>query len=1200
MTKAGYYRQPTIRHEQLVFVAEDDLWTVEVGGGVARRLTANLGEVSRPCLSPDGQWLAFTGKEDGPTEIYVMPAAGGVAERRTYLGASTLAIGWSRDGQHILFNSNARHPFPKMHEPYRIPRTGGEPEPLPYGPCTWICERTGPAVVICRNGYDPARWKRYRGGTAGEIWIDRAGDGSFEKLMITATNPSRPMLIGDRIYFLDDQEGIGNLYSCTLEGDDLRRHTDHEEFYVRQPQSDGRRIVYHAGGDLFVFDPATDQTAPVEFDFPSPRVQQQRRFVAPGRFLEEYALHPQGHSVAIVTRGQLFAMGLWEGAAQPIGAAEGVRYRLAQWLPDGQRIVVSSDAGGEERLEIHSVDPLVPPVRYEELDLGRPIDIAVAPEADRLVVSNHRFELWHVDLVARAAQMIDRSHYERISGISWSGDGRFVAYSLRETQNTAAIRICQIDSGAVHRITEPVLYDVSPVFDPEGRYLYFLSYRQFDPVYDNLQFDLSFPRGVKPYLVTLRKDLPSPFVPLPRAPGEKSKGEPAEKGKGEGSGKGDSATKGNSDTKGENDPSAAKSSAANPAVTSAEQKTAEATSASGETTPGDKSAKSDAETPDPKHWRIDFDGIAERIVAVPVPDARYAQIDALKNKILFLSFPIEGKLSAGSSANGAANGVLEAYNLEELEKETLVGGVGGFTLSAQRKTLAYRSGQRIRVIKAGEKSDEGRGSDSPSRKNGWLDLRRLKVAVLPVAERRQMYRETWRLEREHFWADDMSQIDWQRIYERYLPLVERVSTRSEFSDLLWEVQGELGTSHAYEAGGDYRPEPRYDQGLLGADFAYDADRGGYRITSLVRGDAWEDGKDSPLCEPGLCVSVGDVILAINGRRLTDKFTPGQALVHQADSEVAITLAAAPTDPPSGAKCVGELSSPPAETASAASSPSDPTSPSDARLPSESNNPAPAPSTPPSAASSPQAKPLATRTITVRALRDDRAARYRQWVEGNRRRVHTLTGGRCGYLHIPDMGPRGFSEFHRYYLSEIERGGLVVDLRFNGGGHVSSLLLEKLARRPVGYCVPRYGRPHSYPDAAKGGPLVALTNEHAGSDGDIFSHCFKIYQLGPLVGKRTWGGVIGIWVRHWLVDGTVTTQPEFSFWFEDVGWNVENYGTDPDIPVEITPADYAAGHDPQLERGVALVIAAMETAPRVPSFDSRPSRALPKLPPRKRT
>ncbi len=366
-------------------------------------------------------------------------------------------------------------------------------------------------------------------------------------------------------------------------------------------------------------------------------------------------------------------------------------------------------------------------------------------------------------------------------------------------------------------------------------------------------------------------------------------------------------------------------------------------------------------------------------------------------------------------------------------------------------------------------------------------------------------------------------------------MVELVSTRSEFSDLMWELQGELGTSHAYEMGGAYRTGPDYKQGFLGVDWQVDAGTGGYRIARVLEGDPWSPDHTSPLNRPGVDVRAGDEVVAVAGTPVGPAVTPPRLLVNRAGQEVELTVRRDGGEP---------------------------------------------------------------RRVTVRPIAGEQPVRYRDWVAANRRLVHEATGGRAGYLHIPDMQSWGFAEFHRAFLTEYEREALVVDLRHNRGGMVSPLLLEKLARKRLGYSHPRWGQPQGYPYESPRGPLVAVTNEAAGSDGDIFSHAFKMMKLGPLVGTRTWGGVVGIWPRHRLVDGTVTTQPEFSFAFDDVGWQVENYGTDPDVEVDNAPQDYAAGRDRQLQRAVDLVLEALATQPvHTPRPADRPRLTRPPLPPR---
>jgi tricorn protease len=687
------------------------------------------------------------------------------------------------------------------------------------------------------------------------------------------------------------------------------------------------------------------------------------------------------------------------------------------------------------------------------------------------VVTNHRRELLLVDLETAKLTRLDRSEHGYLSGGAWSPDGRWLAYSCATTDQTVSIKLCEVASGQITMVTAPEFRDISPVFDPAGNYLYFLSYRQFDPVYDHLFFDLGFPKAVRAYLVTLRADLPSPFLAEPRGLGA-----PATPAKPEGDG-----------TK-------------------------------------------------PAEVRIDLDGIERRLVPFPMPDDGYRGIAAIPGKVLFHSWPIQGSLGSDwSRLNPDPLGAIEVWDLAEHKHDTLINGVSSFVLSADGSTLVYAAGNRLRAVKAGEKPADGTEHEPPGRKSGWIDLGRVRVSVDPGAEWRQMYLEAWRLQRDHFWVEDMSGVDWNEVRDRYLPLVDKVASRGEFSDLMWEMQGELGTSHAYELGGDHREPPPYAMGFLGADLVPDG-RGRWRFEHVVAGSAGDLQHDSPLNAPGVNIGVGDTLLAVGGQPVTPDRPPQALLVHQAGLAVELT--------------VGD------------------------------------------------GRGRRPRQVVVTTLRDERPARYREWVAANRERVHAATDGRVGYLHIPDMGAHGYAEFHRLYLAEVERDAIVVDVRFNGGGHVSSLLLEKLARRRIAYAVARWQRPSPYPEESPAGPLVAITNEWAGSDGDIFTHSFKLLGLGPVVGKRTWGGVIGISPSHPLADGSLTTQPEYSFWFSDVGWAVENYGSDPDYDVDIRPQDYAAGEDPQLDKALDLVTRALRRhRPLGPDTATRPNLSLPLLPPR---
>ncbi|MGD9375190.1 MAG: PDZ domain-containing protein, partial [Anaerolineae bacterium] len=530
---------------------------------------------------------------------------------------------------------------------------------------------------------------------------------------------------------------------------------------------------------------------------------------------------------------------------------------------------------------------------------------------------------------------------------------------------------------------------------------------------------------------------------------------------------------------------------------------------------------------------IDLEGIAGRTVAFPVAEAKYGRIEAIKGRVFYTVYPVEGaRDGAWSEREVTAKATLKVFELEKQKESVFVNRITSFTLSGDGSAMACRIGRKLRVIQAKRDPSQSLSSESkPSRESGWIDLSRIKASVEPAQEWQQMFHEAWRLQRDYFWVEDMSGVDWDRVLQRYEPLVHRVASRSEFSDLMWEMQGELGTSHCYELGGDYRPQPQYRLGFLGADLAYEPQYDAYRFVRVLTGDVWDEAYASPLHRPGVNITEGMLLLAIGGQRVGRDLHPNELLVNQAGQEVQLTVA--------------------------------------------------------------EADGGSERTVAVKALANEMPVRYRDWVEGNRQYVHEKSGGQVGYVHVPDMGADGYAEFHRYFLIELDHKGLIVDVRYNGGGHVSSLLLEKLARQRLGYDLTRWMSYGPYPEESAQGPMVTLTNEQAGSDGDIFSHSFKLMKLGKLIGRRTWGGVVGIWPRNWLVDGGLTTQPEFSFWFRDVGWAVENYGTDPDIEVDITPQDYARKADPQLDRALEEVLKEIaENPPLEPDFSERPRRTLP--------
>jgi tricorn protease len=1077
----GYYRYPTVFREQLAFASEDDLWLASLSGGIARRLTTNVSEVSFPRFSPDGCLLAFVGREEGHPEVYVMPAEGGPARRLTFIGGSVCVVcGWSADGREIFFTSDYGSPFERDMQAFAVSTEGGAPRPLRLGHVATIAVAPNNATLIGRNALDAARWKRYHGGTAGDLWIDPNGNGTYRRLISLRGNLIWPLWLGNRVFFISDHEGVANIYSCSVDGEDLQKHTSEAEYYARYPSTDGRLIVYGAGAELKVLDTVDNSVRTIDIATPSTAPQTVRRFVESSERLEHFAPSPDGTQIALVSRGQPYAMPLWEEAVTHHGHGSRVRYRLAEWTPESNRLVVVDDAEGYERIiEIDlAEDQADKPRVLTDTRIGRVVELTVSPQRGFVAFTNHRRELFILDPEGREVRKLDENPGDVTSRLAFSPDGRYLAYTWSPSHDVGIIRVCKVKTGEKHDVTAPLRVDANVAWDPEGDYLYFLSTRDFNPVYDALQFDLSFPFAMRPFAIALRKDVRSPFVPKP--------------------------------------------------------------------SPLHREHRSDDEigkTPKAQKIEIDFDGIQGRVIAFPVEEGRYDDIVAVRRRALFTRFPLKAIKVPNKrwTDEDPHLGELLAYDFDSQRLVTIASEVDQIRLAGDFRTLLYSSHERLRAIDVGgdlpeDDADEHKPGADPGRRSGWIDLARISVLVEPRDEWAQMLREAWRMQHEHFWDERMSGVDWDVVYDRYARILPRVRARSELSDLIWEMQGELGTSHAYEIGGDYREAPNYKRGFLGCDLTWDERLAGWRIEKIYRGDSWERNSDSPLAAPGLEIEAGDAIVAVGGHSVEPGISVDELLTNASDREVTLTIV-------SGKK-KGEK-----------------------------------------------------RRVLIHALESDTTLRYRAWVTENREYVRARTGGEVGYLHIPDMGPWGFSEFHRGFLTEFNRSGLIVDVRYNRGGHVSPLLLEKLARKRIGYDVMRYGAPVPYPPESVAGPMVALTNQFAGSDGDIFSHAFKLYKLGPLVGKRTWGGVVGINPLHHLVDGTITTQPEFSFWFVDVGWGVENYGTDPDYDVDIAPHDARNGYDPQMEKALELIATLRAQTNGKPSFEPRPYLPLPWVPAR---
>ena len=1047
----------------LIFVSEEDIWKVDLSGGVARRLTFNLSPmVKNPKISPNGKYIAFSASEEGYVEIYLIDINGANFKRVTYLGANSNVIGWSKDSKYIYFASNFAQAFDTSI--YKISIDGGEPELMPFGYANEL-STNGKSVVIGRHTRDTARWKRYRGGTAGEIWVDEKGEGDFKQILKGMANLVNPMWIGKRIYFVSDHEGIANIYSCTPKGNKITRHTNHNEFFVRNASTDGKTIVYHAGADIYKFDIKANKSQKVNIIYYSTQTQTRRKFIDAGKYLTGFDLSPDGTKIAITFRGKLTSFENWSGAVNQHGKKDGVRYKNPVWLYDKKTLVaVTDEYNGEDRLILIKDKK---ETILKKLDVGIVRAMLASPTEEKIAIINHRNELLLADCKKKSITLIDKSDYERIGSFDWAPDGNWIAYSFANTNHTRIIKVANINTKKSYEVTNTVFSDQSPVFSDDGKYLFFSGQREFYPVYDTMKFDMAFIKTDKLFAIPLKKDIKSPLIISPKP------------------------------------------------------------------FSSDKEKNNQEKQKNNLKIEIDFEDIQKRLIPLPVKAGLYFNLYYYKNKLFYMDFERDCTKKREISEGNLKN-TLKYFDFDRQTEEILIKDITSYKLSLQRSAMIVVKDDKLFVYKTGEKPNE-KVKNKYSFEGGHINLKRIKVYYHPKEEWKQMYREAWLLQREHFWTPNMSGIDWQLVYKRYYPLLERVGSRSEFSDIIWEMQGELGTSHCYEYGGDYRKPELYPMGKLGCSYKLSKDGKYYVFDKIFYGDSSESHEISPLLAPGVNIKEGDMLLAINGTKTDKNTSPRELLLNLSNTFVTLTV--------------------------------------------KSKN------------------DKKERDVTVKTLAFEGKLHYRHWVNKNKEYVHKKSNGKIGYVHIPNMMSWGFSEFYRNYLSETRFDALIVDVRYNGGGHVSPLILEKLARKTTGYDITRWSKaPQAYPENTIPGPIVAITNEFAGSDGDIFSHNFKLMKIGKLIGKRTWGGVIGINGQYSLVDGAVTTQPEYSFWFKDVGWNVENHGTDPDIEVDITPKDYVNSQDPQLDTAIRVKLEELEKNPiEKPKFDNKPNLSLPKLP-----
>ncbi len=1112
VTTAGYLRYPHVHGELIAFVAEDDIWLAPAEGGRAWRLSADAAQVSYPRFSRDGSRVAWTSWRDGNPEVYAADPEGGDAARLTYWGDTrTRVAGWTPGGE-VAAVSAVGQPGGQYSWAYAIPLEGAPPRRLPFGPVSDLAlEEAATALLTGRFGTDPSYWKRYRGGTAGRLWLAAGQNALFTRVLSDLKGQlASPMLVEGRLFFLSDHEGTGNIYSCALDGTGLRRHTDHDGFYARNPSTDGRRIVYHAAGDLWILD-GPDAPAPrrIEVTLGSPAAARAPRLVSARDHLGSLDCDQAGQASVVEVRGTVHWLTHKDGPARALQVDPAARARLPRVLGETGQVVWVTDGPGVDALEVAAVTGEPGPVRIAEGLVGSVVGLAASPDGATVAAAAHDGRLLVVDVASGQVSELAASDDGPADGLCFSPDSAWLAWSQPGPQPLRRIRMARLADRAVIDVTDGRFADTDPAFAGDGLYLAFVSRRSFDPVYDAQSFDLSFPFGSRPYLVPLAADTPSPFGPLPE-------GRPV----------------------------------------------------SQEPPAGEK-----PDSPERAVVTVDADGLPDRVVSVPAPEARYSGLRAVKGGLAWLREPVAGVLGEGGADldGDRPRPSLERFDLRKREVTELAGELDWFAASGDGTRLVIKDHDDLRVVPSSSRKHEDDAGDEVT-----VDLSRARFQADPAALWRHGYAEAGRLMRRDYWVPDMSGVDWDGVLDAYRPLLDRVRGADDFADLLWEVFGELGTSHAYVFKPGEDPFSSSSSGpaapgQLGADISRDGS-GRWIVDRVLPGESSDPRARSPLAAPGVAVRAGDELVAVDGQPVDPVRGPGPLLAGTAGKPVELIVLSPGGRPPGTPPLVRE--SLPAQTPSAPQTPQTPSAP-------------PAPQT------------AGPRRVVVVPLPDERRLRYQDWVAGRRRLVRELGDGRLGYLHIPDMVAQGWAHFSRDLRTEMRFDALVMDVRGNSGGHISQLVVEKLARHVMAWDVGRWMRPVSYPEEARRGPLVTVADEFAGSDGDIVTAAIRLLGLGPVVGTRTWGGVIGFTELHTLVDGTQLTIPELAFSFDEYGWGVENYGVDPDVEVLISPDDWAAGRDPQLETAVRLALEALEKQPpsAPPDPSTGPAKTRPPLPPR---
>ncbi|WP_422927749.1 S41 family peptidase [Singulisphaera sp. PoT] len=1057
-------QKPTVSQEQVAFSYAGDLWIVPRSGGEPRRLTSGMGQETEPVFSPDGTQIAFTGEYEGNLDVYVVPSSGGVPRRMTYHPGPEHAVGWTRDGKRILFRS-LRQSYARFSRLFTIGLDGDFPQELPLPMAvegSYSPDGKHLAYVPFSNFDAPSpvssvAWKRYRGGTASPIWVADLADSSVKPIPRKDSNDSRPMWVGDKIYFLSDRDGPITLYSYDPASEKVERVVENKGLDIKSASAGPDAIVYEQFGSLHLFDPKSGKSTPFEVQVRGDLTAIRPRYEKVAKGIQAAAISPTGARAVFEARGEILTVPAEKGDIRNLTNSTGAAERDPSWSPDGKWIACLSDESGEYKLQLR---PQSGKGDVKSIALGDSPSYYYgpnwSPDSKKIAYTDNRINLWYVDIDSGVSKKVDTGPFmERLESPAWSPDSRWLTYSRQLKNHLRAVFVYSLETGKTHRITDGMSDADYPVFDKGGKYLYFLASTDIGPAHGQggEMSTINHPVTRSPYLIVLDSETASPLAP--ESDEEKDKDDAKHKKDGD-------KDKDKKDVDKEKD----------------------------------KEKKDE-----PQQVRIDFEDIDQRILALPMPARDYSSVLAGKEKTFYVfETPPSGGEQEGGGPVPPSRDILHKFDLEKRKSEKALEGIGGALVSHDGEKLLYRQGANWFIVAA---------SQLPKPAEKPLKTDEMEVRVEPLREWAQMYHEVWRIERDFLYDPGFHGLDLKAAEDRYRPYLNSVAHRHDLNYLFTEMLGELSLGHVYISGGDLPEIKGTRGGLLGADFR--VENGRYRIAKIYRGESWNPKLRAPLTQPGNRVKEGEYLLAVDGRDLT-LGEDGVYAAFEGKAGRSVTLKVGPD---------------------------------------------------------PQGKD--SREVSVVPIENDRELRGLAWVDENRRKVDKLSNGKVAYIYMPNTALEGYRRFNREFFAQTDKEAAVLDERFNGGGMLAEYVIDRLRRPLLNFIATRVGEDITTPLGAIHGPKAMIINQMAGSGGDYMPYAFRQAGVGKLVGKRTWGGLVGIGGYPTLIDGGRVTAPHIAIWFPTGDWEVENRGVAPDIDIEQDPKAVREGHDPQLEKAVEVVL-----------------------------